>query len=321
MDDPAKQGERVLGLRCGYGTNAELAGFDREPAFDFVQIVGFLRGGEGGGHAAGGGASGAADAVDEVFGFFGHVVVDDVGDVGDIDAAGGDVGGDEDAVVSLSEAAQGGVALGLGAVAVDLDGVVSGALEAAGDAVGSMLGANEDEEAAVVRAEEVLEELLLFVDRDLKGLELDVGRGLEDRADFDADRVAEVVARDFADLIAEGRGVAEGLALAGEGRSDAADGGLEAHVEHAVHFVEDQDADAAEADEFALEVVLEASRGGDDEARAAADGFELRAFIEATADEGRGAAAAGEVAVGFKDLHGELARGQEDEGAGAFGHL
>jgi hypothetical protein len=97
-----------------------------------------------------------------------------VGDVGDIDAAGGDVGGNEDAVVSLSEAAQGSVALGLGAIAMDLDGVVTGAFEAAGDAVGSMLGADEDEEAAFLGAEQMLEELLLLVGGDFEGLKLDV---------------------------------------------------------------------------------------------------------------------------------------------------
>ncbi len=66
------------------------------------------------------------------------------------------------------------------------------------------------------------------------------------------------------------------------------------------------------------EVVFEAAGGGDDEARAATDGVQLRAFVEAAADEGCRALAAGEVAVGLENLHGELARGQEDEGGGAF---
>ncbi len=40
--------------------------------------------------------------------------------------------------------------------------------------------------------------------------------------------------------------------------------------------------------------------------------------IQAAADEGRRAAAAGKVTVSLEDLHRELARGQENEGAGAF---
>ena len=42
------------------------------------------------------GAAGAADAVHVVLGVFGDAVVDHVGDAGDVDAACGDVGGDDD---------------------------------------------------------------------------------------------------------------------------------------------------------------------------------------------------------------------------------
>jgi hypothetical protein len=143
--------------------------------------------------------------------------------------------------------------------------------------------------------------------------QLDVGRRLEDRADFDADRIVEVVARDVADFRAEGRRVTEGLAVGGQGSGDAANGGLEAHVEHAVDFVEDQHFDAAEIDELAVEVVLEAAGGGNDEPRAVTDGVELGTFGESAADESRGAFAVGQVAVVFKDLHGQFAGGQEDE--------
>ena len=100
--------------------------------------------------------------------------------------------------------------------------------------------------------------------------------------------------------------------------SDATNGGLEAHVEHAVDFVEHQDFDAAEVDQLAVEVVFEAARRGDDKPRAATDGFELRTFGEAAADQRRGAFGVGEVAIVFKDLHGELARGQKNEGRSAL---
>src|ERR1700738_2345556 len=49
--------------------------------------------------------------MDEVFGHFGQVKIDDVRNVLDVDAAGGDVGGDQDAVAALLETGQGGVAL------------------------------------------------------------------------------------------------------------------------------------------------------------------------------------------------------------------
>jgi len=62
--------------------------------------------------------------------------------------------------------------------------------------------------------------------------------------------------------------------------------GFEAHVEHAVDLVENEDFDAAEVDEPAVEVVFEAARGWATMRRApATDGFELRAFGEAAADQ------------------------------------
>jgi len=62
-------------------------------------------------------ASRPADAVDEVVRGVGQVVVDDVGDVLHIDAAGGYVGRDENAVLAVLEALQRGGALGLAAIA------------------------------------------------------------------------------------------------------------------------------------------------------------------------------------------------------------
>src|ERR1700691_1311841 len=165
----------------------------------------------------------------------------------------------------------------------------------------------------------MLEELLLLVSGDLEGLQLDVGRGLEDRADFDADRIFDVVAGYVANLRAERGRVAEGLAIGGQGSSDASDGRLEAHVQHAVNFVENQDFDSAKVDQLAVKVVFEAAWRGNDEARAATDGIELRTFSKAAANECRGAFALREMAVVFENLHGEFTRGQEDERGCAFG--
>ena len=52
------------------------------------------------------GAPRAADAVDVDLLVLGALVVDDVGDVVDVDAAGGDVGGDEDVDLAVTEGAQ-----------------------------------------------------------------------------------------------------------------------------------------------------------------------------------------------------------------------
>ena len=224
-------------------------------------------------------------------------------------------------MVSLSEAAQGRVALRLRAIAMDLRGGVTGASQTARDSIGAMLGAHEDKKTALARSEQMLKEFLLLVGRDLEGTQLDVGRGLEDRTDLDADRIPEVIAGHSANLRAQRRRVAERLAIRREGSRDAPDGGLETHVEHAVHFVEDKDLDAAQVDQLALEIIFETAGRPDDQARAAADRVQLRAFSESSTDQRRRALALGQVAIVFEDLHGEFARGQQDECGGAFGRL
>ena len=97
---------------------------------------------------------------------------------------------------------------------------------------------------------------------------------------------------------------------------DAADGGKEAHVEHAIDFVEDEHFDGVDVDLAAAEEVFETAGRGDDEAWAAVELIELVVLGEAAADEhGIALRAGNELPVGLEDLHGELARGQQDERA------
>jgi hypothetical protein len=63
---------------------------------DVAQVADFPRRDEGYGEAGLAGAAGAADAVDIAVGGLGDVEVVDVGYAADVEAAGGDVGGDED---------------------------------------------------------------------------------------------------------------------------------------------------------------------------------------------------------------------------------
>ena len=63
---------------------------------DVVDLKEFAAGDEGDGASAASGASGAADAVDVIFDVVREVVVENDFDIFDVDAAGGDVGGDEE---------------------------------------------------------------------------------------------------------------------------------------------------------------------------------------------------------------------------------
>jgi len=59
------------------------------------------------------GAAGTAYAVNEIFGELREIVVDDVSDIVDVDAARGDVRGDEDVIAALLKASERRGALGL----------------------------------------------------------------------------------------------------------------------------------------------------------------------------------------------------------------
>ena len=91
-------------------------------------------------------AAGAANAVDVVFVGGGLVEVDDVADVWDVEAAGSDIGGDEDAGLVVFECFEGFLALGLGFVAVDSDGRDVLFFEVVGKALDAVFGFAKEED-------------------------------------------------------------------------------------------------------------------------------------------------------------------------------
>ena len=117
-----------------------------------------------------------------------------------------------------------------------------------------------------------------------------------------------------AGLAVERGGEEQRLALGRALGHDAVDGGLEAHVEHAVGLVEDEDAHAVEGQVAALEEVLQAAGGGHDDVGAGG----LAGLLDDAhaAVDGRDAqrAGVGQRADVLDDLAGQLAGGGEDEG-------
>ena len=289
---------------------------DVECAFNLAHFVTFLASAEGVSDAAGAGASGAADTVDEVFGDHRKVEVDDMGDAVDVDAAGGDVGGDEDAVVTLLEACQSAVSLTLGAIAVDAGGFDTDASETLGELFDAMAGPGEDKEGTGFAAEHVMEEVHFPVVLDLVEMEVDVFGGLRGGSEGDADGVGEMLGDELGGAGLDGGGEEERLALFRDLAEDLVESGEEAHVEHAVAFVEDDVGDLAQVGQAAIEEVTEAAGGGDDDLDTAAKRVELGTFSH-TADDGGGAEAGaeGDFFKFFRDLDGEFAGGAQDESA------
>ncbi len=134
--------------------------------------------------------------------------------------------------------------------------------------------------------------------------------------DLDLDRIVQELAGDALDLRRHGGGEEQGLARERDQLADALDVGDEAHVEHAVGFVDDQELDAGEQQPSALEVIEQATRRRDQHVDAA---HELHVLIveRDAADDQRDV----ELLLGavfdeaFFDLRCEFARRFEDERA------
>lgn len=305
------------GVVESFGLFADEAAVDE--TFEGLEGAVVFFGDETDGVADGLGAAGAADAVDVVLGGFGEVVVDDVGDAVDVDAAGGDVGGDEHPNGAAFEVGKGAKALVLGAVGVKGGGFDAVAVEVAGDAVGPVLHFGEDEDGVEGGVDEEVEEKGGFeVLGDLVDELGDAFGGVGAFANLDGfGSLLKFVGEGF-DLAAEGGGEHKGLTPGGEGFDDALDGGEETHVEHAVGFVEDEAFEIAEVAVALAHEVDETAGGGDDDVGSVAQGLDLGAFADAAEDHGD---AQGEVfGVGVDvvfDLGDEFAGGGEDEGFGA----
>jgi hypothetical protein len=90
----------------------------------------------------------------------------------------------------------------------------------------------------------------------------------------------------------------------------------EAHVEHAIGLVEDEDLDVREVERALAVVVEEAPRRGDEDVDAAAQLVDLRLHADAAEHDHAGQLRVLAVdANAFLDLRGELARRRQDEGA------
>jgi hypothetical protein len=127
--------------------------------------------------------------------------------------------------------------------------------------------------------------------------------------------VAGVGGGDLAGGALKRGGEEQRLARVGRLRDDPVDSGLEAHVEHPVGLVEDEDANSVEGDDAAVDQVLEATWSGDKNV-GLFGGLDLGTEADAAVDSGDlEVTRLRQRANVFDDLAGELAGGGEDEGA------
>jgi hypothetical protein len=293
---------------------AQALHLDAEGALELEEFGALFSCEKRGGYAVFSGAAGAAYAVDEVLGNLGQVEIDDLRDVLDVDAARGDVGGDQDAVAPLLESSEGGVPLGLRAVAVNHGGGEAVAIEIFADTIGGAFGAGEHEAATGFLGKQAVERLLLPIGGNLESLHANILRGLQNGTERKAHGIPHVVLHEMHDGGFQCCRETHGLAFFRQNRGNSANGWEKAHVEHAVSFVENEDAKILEVEKPAVQEILEPAGSGDDEARALANGAKLCAFGESADYACRWLKlSAAEQVVLLDDLHGEFAGRNEDQ--------
>ena len=266
------------------------------------------------------GAPGSPDPVDVILGVDRHVEVEYVGHLGQIEAARGHVGADQQLELAVLEPCQGVRAHRLGHVAVERRDREFVLLERAEQDVHVALAVAEDERAldrlgADQRAQRGALVLALAGDLDQR-LHHGIGRRAR-RVDRDLLGVHQEGVGQAPDLRRHGGGEEHGLTDLRQQADDALDVGNEAHVEHAVGLVDDQDLHAGEQDPAALEQVEQAARGRDQHVDAALQ-LPLLLGDRRAADQER----LGERVVlavdleALGDLGGQLARRLQDQRAG-----
>lgn len=233
----------------------------------------------------------------------------------DVDAARGDVRRDEDATRAITEAVHRLVACVLRFVAVDGRRRDAGLLEVRHEAIGAVLGAREDERGLHLGVLEELNEKrgLLLVLAEVELLLDALGR-CRRRRHRDAHGVREQAVCKLTNIARHGGREEERLTLRRQLRDEALHVRKEAHVEHAVRFIEDEDLDVAKRELLLLQEIEKASWRGHDDVDAAIQLADLRLLIHAAEDDGvedlETLTVGGEV---LSNLCRELACGCDDE--------
>ena len=282
---------------------------------DAAQLAALARVAERHGDARGAGTRGAADAMDVALGVGRQLVVDDVGHALDIDAARGEIGGDQHAGLAAAEVVERLLTSVLALVAVDRLGADAAVLEGLGDAVGAPLGTREHdhtlerlvgqqmaEKLALARRVHVVDALFDLLDR------LALGRNL------DALGVLQDFRRELGDVVRHGGREQQRLAVLGDRARDAAHVADEAHVEHAIGLVEDEEVHVAELHVAALDEIEQTAGRGDQDVDAARQRLDLAAVAQTADDGAKPEAEAAAVGVeAARDLHRKLSGRRQHE--------
>src|SRR5438552_8607327 len=254
---------------------AESLHLDTERTFQLEQFRPLFFYEEGRSYAVSAIASGSPDAVDEILRHFRQIVVDDVRDVLHVNPAGSQVRGDQHAEATLLKPSQRCGALRLRAVAMNHGGGEASAIQAVGNPFRSALGSSEHEALSRFLGQQTLQHFLLAVHGNFKRLVAHVFRGFRGRAEGKTHGIAKVILHDARHVAFHCRGEAHRLPLFRKDRYDALDCRKEAHVQHAVRFVENERTQRIKVEKSAIKVIFQPPRSRHHQPRSLANGLEL----------------------------------------------
>ena len=300
------------------GNNRDVA---LDQANDVAQEFLFLVIAEGEGFTRGTGTTSTADAVYVGLRDVRDVKVDHVREPVDVDAACRDIGSDQRAQFAFFEAFQRALAGALALVAVDGFGSDTGLHQHFRHFVRTMFGAGEDQRFADgVTFQEVQEQLVLVRAIHHEQVLIDGLGGAAHRSNFHLDGIGEDAVGQLGDLLRHGSAEEQGLALGrqlGDHLLHIVD---EAHVQHAVGFVQYEDLQVVQVNEALLHQVQQTAGCSHYDIHTTVQ--RVRLWLLAHATEDHGVAQLQVTAVSSEalaDLDGQLARRRQDQVAdGAF---
>ena len=257
----------------------------------------------------------AADAVHVGFRIERHVEVDDVRDVGNVDAARRDVGRDEHANVPHHEVVQRTLARVLRLIAVKCRSTDAGHAKAFGNAIRAALRARENDDAlAGFVSEDRMQPALLFRCADDHDLLIDAVDHDRLRREVDAIRFLQNVISELLDFDRHGRGEERRAPSFGKHRDDFLDVANEAHVEHAVGFVEHERLNARQIARAHVDEIEQTAGRRDEHVHAAFQRVDLRTLAHAAENDSTADAHVARQACNFLvDLDRKLARRRQHE--------
>ena len=284
---------------------------------DGAQHADFTRGNKEDGVAGTAGAAGAADAVHVGFGIVRNVVVNNVADTRHVDAAGGNVGGDDDVQRAGFQLFDDAFAHLLVQVAIQCSGSIATGIELVSELDGGGLGAHEDDGCVevVLDFEDSGQRVELVHAGNLPVHLTDGGDGGGRGLDLDFFRIDQVFLGDAANLLRHRCREQCGLVLLRRVFENPFDIVDNAHAQHLVRFVEDHGLQVVEIERLALEVVHDATRCADDDVGTTGELLELDgvALAAVNRQDVKAGQILGVALQRLGDLDGEFARRRQDQ--------